>query len=130
MIAANHLRGDQPLAEWAQLLDAEAQNICKNSEAERLLSLIMQDPSKQAQIVDVRSPTEYASGHIPDAHNIPLDELRNRLHELSQYREIWVVYGVGQRAYNATRLLQQNGFNVKNLSGGMHTYNTIKDDDS
>ncbi|MDD1643998.1 MAG: hypothetical protein LUQ29_12130, partial [Methylococcaceae bacterium] len=48
--------------------------------------------------------------------------LRDRLQELSREREIWVVCGVGQRAYNATRILQQNGFRVKNLSGGMHTF--------
>jgi len=52
--------------------------------------------------------------------------LRDRLQELSREREIWVVCGVGQRAYNATRILQQNGFRVRNLSGGMQTFNTFE----
>jgi rhodanese-related sulfurtransferase len=48
--------------------------------------------------------------------------LRNRLHELPNDREIWLVCGVGQRSYYALRLLLQNGFQVKILSGGMETY--------
>ncbi len=87
-----------------------------------MLSLILDDPYSQAQIVDVRTVAEYENHHIPHAINVPLDELRNRLHELSREREVWVVCGVGQRAYNATRILQQHGFQVKNLSGGMKTY--------
>jgi NADPH-dependent 2,4-dienoyl-CoA reductase/sulfur reductase-like enzyme/rhodanese-related sulfurtransferase len=101
MIAANHLRGDLPLADWEAL------------------------DTTQAQIVDVRSVPEYERGHIPYAKNIPLDELRSRLGELSKQREIWLVCGVGQRAYYATRLLLQNDFHVKNLSGGMQTYETF-----
>jgi rhodanese-related sulfurtransferase len=68
---------------------------------------------------------QYERGHIPNAKNIPLDELRSRVSELSRQGEIWLICGVGQRAYYATRLLPQNGFHVKNLSGGMQTYETF-----
>jgi NADPH-dependent 2,4-dienoyl-CoA reductase/sulfur reductase-like enzyme/rhodanese-related sulfurtransferase len=102
MIAANHLRGDLPLADW------EALNTIAT------------------QLIDVRSAAEYERGHIPEAKNIPIDELRGRLGELPKDREVWLVCGVGQRAYYATRLLLQNGFNVKNLSGGMQTYTTFR----
>jgi len=126
MIAANHLRGDHPLAKWEELLDTHVQVAENHDEATQLLALILDDPFAQAQIVDVRTTAEYQQKHIPHAVNIPLDSLRDRLQELSQEREIWVVCGVGQRAYNATRILQQNGFRVRNLSGGMQTFNTYE----
>ncbi len=122
MIAANHLRGNHPMAKWEQLIDTHIQQADEYDEVEQMLSLIMSDPFSQAQLVDVRTEAEFQLKHIPQAVNIPLDSLRQRLDELSQEREIWLVCGVGQRAYNATRILQQHGFQVKNLSGGMQTY--------
>lgn len=122
MIAANHLRGDHPLAKWEDLVDTHTQLTETQDEADQMLAFIMDDPYAQAQIVDVRTVAEFARKHIPQAVNIPLDSLRDRLYELSKEREIWVVCGVGQRAYNATRILQQQGFRVRNLSGGMQTY--------
>ncbi|MBT3812052.1 MAG: FAD-dependent oxidoreductase [Gammaproteobacteria bacterium] len=122
MIAANHLRGNHPLAKWENLADTHTQVTDEQDEVDQMLAFIMDDPYSQAQIVDVRTAPEFERKHIPHAVNIPLDSLRDRLHELSQEREIWVVCGVGQRSYNATRILQQHGFQVRNLSGGMQTY--------
>lgn len=132
MIAANHLRGAHPLARWEELLESHIQVVGPNQqdEAGRLLSLILSDPFQQAQIVDVRSKAEFARDHIPGAVNIPLDNLRHRLDELSRQREVWLVCGVGLRAYNATRILQQNGFRVRNLSGGMQTYRQFRGEDN
>jgi rhodanese-related sulfurtransferase len=56
---------------------------------------------------------------VPGATNIPLGELRARLHELPRDREIHVVCRSVQRAYYATRILLQHGFAVRNVSGGM-----------
>jgi rhodanese-related sulfurtransferase len=55
----------------------------------------------------------------PNAVNIPLGQLRARLGELPRDREILVICRSGQRAYSATRVLLQNGFKARNLSGGM-----------
>ena len=65
---------------------------------------------------------ELPGGHISNAKNLPLETLCDRLHELPQDRETWLICGVGQRAYYAIRLLLQNGLQVKVLSGGMQTY--------
>jgi NADPH-dependent 2,4-dienoyl-CoA reductase/sulfur reductase-like enzyme/peroxiredoxin family protein/rhodanese-related sulfurtransferase/TusA-related sulfurtransferase len=73
-------------------------------------------------LVDVRTSIEYANGNIPDAVNIPVDELRSRLHELDSSKEIWVYCQVGLRGYTASRILQQHGFRVRNLTGGYKTY--------
>jgi rhodanese-related sulfurtransferase len=57
--------------------------------------------------------------HVTGALNIPLPELRTRLSELPRDREIHVICRSAQRAYYATRILLQNGFKAKNISGGM-----------
>ena len=93
MIAADSLRGDMPLAHWGERGDAI--------------------------LLDVREPTECSVESVEGAVNIPLPELRTRLGELPKDREIHVICRYGQRAYYATRLLMQNGFEVRNLSGGM-----------
>ncbi len=129
MIAANQLRGNHPLACWEELLESHVQVVDEGEQdnASQMLSLILDDPFSQAQIVDVRTAAEFQRKHVPNAINVPLDDLRERLGELSREREVWVICGVGQRAYNATRILQQNGFQVKNLSGGMQTYNAFQE---
>jgi rhodanese-related sulfurtransferase len=73
-------------------------------------------------LIDVREPDEFARGHIPGAHNVPLSRLRESYAALPRDRELWTVCGVGQRAYFATRFLLQHGFRVRNLSGGYATY--------
>jgi NADPH-dependent 2,4-dienoyl-CoA reductase/sulfur reductase-like enzyme/rhodanese-related sulfurtransferase len=79
------------------------------------------DP-KTTLLLDVRRPDERARGFIPGSIHIPLDELRQRLNELPRDRKIVVHCQSGQRSYNATRILSQNGFNAANLSGGYRTF--------
>ena len=73
-------------------------------------------------LLDVRTPQEFANGHIPGAVNIPVDDLRSRLQELPQDRKIAVYCQVGQRGYIATRILVQKGFSAANIGGGYKTY--------
>lgn len=73
-------------------------------------------------LVDVRSQMEHDNGHIPGSVLIPVDELRGRLSELDRSKEIWVYCQVGLRGYTASRILRQNGFAVRNLTGGYKTY--------
>jgi rhodanese-related sulfurtransferase len=70
-------------------------------------------------LLDVRNPPELAVEQVLGAVNIPLPELRGRLSELPKDREIRVICRSAQRAYYATRILLQNGFKAKNISGGM-----------
>jgi NADPH-dependent 2,4-dienoyl-CoA reductase/sulfur reductase-like enzyme/rhodanese-related sulfurtransferase len=93
MIAGDVLRGDQPISHW--------------------------DEAKSGFILDVREPIELAVENVPGAVNIPLGQLRTRLGELPRDREINVICRSGGRAYLATRILLQNGFRAKNVSGGM-----------
>lgn len=73
-------------------------------------------------LLDVRTNGEHAAGAIPDSLLIPVDRLRERLVELDKNKEINVYCQVGLRGYIATRILLQNGFRAKNLSGGYKTY--------
>lgn len=98
MIAANVIRGDVELAPWNEL------------------------PGTDAFLLDVREPAEFQNGSIHGATNIPLGQLRDRIIELPRDPEIWVHCGVGQRAYYACRILSQDGFRCRNLSGGYQTY--------
>ncbi|MGL5258802.1 MAG: rhodanese-like domain-containing protein, partial [Lachnospiraceae bacterium] len=76
-------------------------------------------------LLDTRTKTEYDRGHIDGFINIPLDNLRERLSELTKDKPIYVTCQVGLRGYIACRILTQNGFNCYNLSGGYQVYHSI-----
>ena len=93
MVAVDVLKGDMPLTHWHELGDGV--------------------------ILDVREPFEQAVENVEGSVNIPLGQLRDRLDELPRDQTINVFCRSGQRSYYATRVLLQNGFEVKNISGGM-----------
>jgi NADPH-dependent 2,4-dienoyl-CoA reductase/sulfur reductase-like enzyme/rhodanese-related sulfurtransferase len=99
-IGANVLDGTMPLAHFDQLKEGDF-------------------------VLDVRTDPEWNRGHVPGAVHIPLDQLRQRLNELPKDRTIYPYCGVGVRSYAATRILLQNGFSVRNLSGGWQTWCSI-----
>lgn len=74
----------------------------------------------KAVLLDVRPSQEFESGHLRGAINIPIDELRDRLGELPQDRQI-ITYCRGEYclfADEAAQLLRTNGFDVARLEGG------------
>ena len=76
-------------------------------------------------LIDVSSKKEFARGHIDGSINIPVDEIRNRLNEITVEKDypIYVNCQSGVRSYIAIRILQGNGYtNVSNVSGGYITY--------
>lgn len=84
---------------------------------------IQQTDTTKVTLVDVRTVDEYALGTIPNAMNIPLDDLRDRLSEIPADRPVWLFCGVGLRGYLASNILKANGYrDVHNLIGGMKTY--------
>lgn len=74
------------------------------------------------QVIDVRTAGEVERAPLMGAEHaihVPVDELRNRLHELDATKETVVSCGVGVRGHVATRILRQQGFTeVHNLAGG------------
>ncbi|MET2010032.1 FAD-dependent oxidoreductase [Microbacterium chocolatum] len=75
-------------------------------------------------ILDVRTPAEFASGHIPGALNIPHTELRSRIDEVrsaASGRPVRVLCAAGVRANIAHRILVGHGLDSASLSGGIQT---------
>ena len=73
------------------------------------------------KFIDVRTNSEFLSGHIQNAIHIPLQELANRLNEIEQIKQknIIVYCRSGARSSNATDILLKNNFKVQNLTGGI-----------
>lgn len=76
---------------------------------------------KGFELLDVRTPSEFAAGSIPGAKSLPVDEIRNRVSELTN-KNILVNCQVGQRGHTASMLLKELGFNAVNLDGGYLTW--------
>ena len=101
-VAANILKGDMEIAHWSEL-DA----LQKNGEV----------------LIDLRTQFELNHmGKIEGALHIPIDNLRSRLSELDKQKNYIPFCAIGFRGYLAHRILVQNGFKSRNLSGGFMTY--------
>ena len=75
----------------------------------------------QLTVIDVRTPGEYASGHLPDALNIPLDHIRRALpalKEAADHGELLVVCASGARSESACAALAEHGVPALTLTGG------------
>ncbi|MEK4649221.1 CoA-disulfide reductase [Exiguobacterium sp. FSL W8-0210] len=79
-------------------------------------------------LLDVREPSENELGAIPGSVNISLPTLREKLTDLPKDQTIYVTCQVGLRGYVASQLLQQHGYDVKNLSGGYKTWSVVRRD--
>ena len=92
-----------------------------SNQLDGLLNIVQPDADLSGrQIVDVRTPQEFAADHLDEAIHIPLDELRDRLHQLEPQRDTVTVCRSGLRSYIAARILMQHGFaRVADLTGGM-----------
>jgi len=81
------------------------------------------NPSSQL-LLDVRTKGEHEQGAIPGSLLIPLDSLRDRLNEVDMNKHILVYCQIGLRGYLAVRILLENGYTARNLSGGYKTWST------
>lgn len=77
--------------------------------------------SGEVQVLDVRTPDEFAAGHIPGAKLVPLQVIESILSELDQDQKYLVVCRSGNRSTQASGILVENGFkNIYNMTGGMN----------
>lgn len=81
--------------------------------------------SNTLTLLDTRTKVEYNSGHIEGFINIPVDELRDRLDEISIDKPVYIICQSGLRSYIASRIIEGNGMKAYNFSGGYRFYETI-----
>jgi rhodanese-related sulfurtransferase len=73
-----------------------------------------------AYLLDVREPDEWAAGHAPGAHHLPMMQIQARMAEVPTAGDVVVVCRVGGRSGQVVAYLRDNGWdNVINLDGGM-----------
>jgi len=71
-------------------------------------------------LLDVRTPEEYAEGHIAGAKLIPVQVLAEHLKEVPRDKQVYVYCHSGTRSARASKLLAKNGFtNIENIEGGI-----------
>lgn len=80
---------------------------------------------KKLHLIDVREVSEVAEGSIDGAINIPLGLLEFRMHELKKETPYIMVCRSGGRSGQATAFLEEHGYDVTNMSGGMLEWNEI-----
>lgn len=74
--------------------------------------------AKGAIIIDVRSPGEFAGGHIKGSKNIPLNEISTKIDEIkNQNKPVITCCASGMRSSQATSILKQNGIDALNGGG-------------
>ncbi len=101
-VAANILKGDVENIYWNELTDLDR---------------------NENVLIDMRNMDELdTAGVMEGALHIPLNDLRRKLPELDRKKKYIPFCAAGQRAYIGHRILVQNGFNSRNLSGGYITY--------
>lgn len=81
--------------------------------------------AKGGLLIDVRETKERENGFIAGSINISLNELREKLDKLPKDQTIYVSCQVGLRGYLASRILKNNGYDVKNVDGGWKTYSSV-----
>ncbi|MDD3852671.1 MAG: rhodanese-like domain-containing protein, partial [Syntrophomonadaceae bacterium] len=105
--AANVLNGDVEVVHWNEVDTLQANG---------------------AFLLDTRTKEEVKHGGVSGAYHIPVDNLRERISELPEEKDILVYCRTGLRSYIATRILKQSGYKAKNISGGYVMYQYINSD--
>ena len=79
-------------------------------------------------LLDTRTVGEYQRGHIEGFYNIPVDELRERLDEVTPGKPVYVICQSGLRSYISCRILEGNGYTAYNFAGGFRFYQAVMND--
>ena len=107
------------------MIDNIAKEILKQWHLEDMYSVLKEE---SAVLLDVRTVQEYSRGHISGFINIPLDELREHIHEIEKGKPVYLICQSGLRSYIASRILEGYGYETYNFSGGFRYYDAVVND--
>ena len=107
------------------MIDNIAKEILKQWHLEDMYSVLKEEG---AVLLDVRTVQEYSRGHISGFKNIPLDELREHIHEIEKGKPVYLICQSGLRRYIASRILEGYGYETYNFSGGFRYYDAVVND--
>ncbi|WP_442594822.1 rhodanese-like domain-containing protein [Neobacillus sp. D3-1R] len=99
---------------------------CTNTTYENITSMEAKEFIQKGEVtvLDVRTPEEYASGHIPGSKLVPLQVLDGMSNELDKNTKYIIVCHSGNRSQQASDILVQKGFKqILNMTGGMNSWN-------
>ena len=77
-----------------------------------------------AIVVDVREPSEYATGHVPGARLIPAREIRERIYELPRGSTVYLICANGARSMDLIPFMRAVGYDAYTVAGGMWAWLT------
>lgn len=75
-----------------------------------------------AVMIDVRTTSEWNAGHAPFATHVPMDQLDRKLNRVAKTKQVVVVCRSGNRSRTVCRQLASDGYDVRNLSGGLRAW--------
>jgi len=111
-----------PAAKPAAPATAPATFVATPMSQEALLEHQSKHP-KHLLVLDVRTPQEYADGHVPGAVNVPYDQLASRLAEVPKDKDVVLYCKSGRRAGIAADVLAANGYTrLSHLEGDMNAW--------
>ncbi|WP_024614350.1 rhodanese-like domain-containing protein [Clostridium sp. Ade.TY] len=84
----------------------------------------LENKLKSIDLIDIREPYEYKSGHLPNAKNIPMENIiSNPDKYLNKDKEYYIICQSGARSSRACSALDKEGYKIINVSGGTGSYN-------
>ncbi len=84
--------------------------------------VVLEKGEENVNIVDVRTPEKFASGHIKGAINLPLSQLEENLDQLNKEKHYYVICQAERFSRQGTEILTNNGFKATNVTAGMNDY--------
>lgn len=84
--------------------------------------VVLDKGAGNVDIVDVRTPEKFASGHIKGAINLPLSQLEDNLNQLDKEKHYYVICQAERFSRQGTEVLNNNGFEATNVTAGMNDY--------